>query len=118
MKLLRSLFSIAVSNYELEEETREYVNTIHIAEDNPVDKYSLPDEEQHEEPLSETVVKEAPVEEFSPPENSLNHMNYVEDLIPIPADEPAGEPAKLSYASIVCLLISFWHCFWWFSSPC
>lgn len=90
-----------VSNYELEEETREYVNTIHIAEDNPVDKYSLPDEEQHEEPLSETVVKEAPVEEFSPPENSLNHMNYVEDLIPIPADEPAGEPAKLSYASIL-----------------
>lgn len=90
-----------VSNFELEEETREYVNSIHIEDDNPVDKYSLPDEEQHEEPLLETIVKEAPVEEPAPPESAVNHMNYVEDPISVRADEPVGEPAKLSYASIL-----------------
>ena len=96
---------VPVSNYELEEESREYVNSIHIEEDNPVDKYSLLDEEQLEEPHLETVVKEAPIEEPAAPiENTVNHMVYVEDPLPVPADEPVGEPPKLSYASIVCLL--------------
>lgn len=89
------------SNYELEEDTREYVNSIHIEEDSPVDKYSLPDEQQHEELQSETVVEEAPVEESAPHESAVNHVNHVEDSVPVPANEPAGEPAKLSYASIL-----------------
>ncbi|XP_021763307.1 ras GTPase-activating protein-binding protein 2-like isoform X1 [Chenopodium quinoa] len=95
----------AASNFELEEETREYVNSIPIEEDYLVDKYSLPDEEQHEESHVETIVQETPVEESAPPESAVNHMNYVEDPISVPADEPAGEPAeepaKLSYASIL-----------------
>ncbi|KNA18132.1 hypothetical protein SOVF_073050 [Spinacia oleracea] len=89
------------SNFELEQETREYVNSIPIEEDTPVDKYSLPDEEQHEEPHVETIVEEAPVEQPAPLESAVNHMNYVEDPISAPADEPVGEPPKLSYASIL-----------------
>ncbi|CAO2839795.1 unnamed protein product [Amaranthus hypochondriacus] len=91
-----------VSNYELEEESREYVNSIHIEEDTPVDKYSLLDEEQLEEPHLETIVKEAPIEEpAAPVESTVNHMVYVEDPVPVPADEPVGELPKLSYASIL-----------------
>lgn len=100
-----NVFSVAGSNFELEQETREYVNSIPIEEDTPVDKYSLPDEEQHEEPHVETIVEEAPVEQPAPLESAVNHMNYVEDPISAPADEPVGEPPKLSYASIVCLLL-------------
>ncbi|KAK9756842.1 hypothetical protein RND81_01G124600 [Saponaria officinalis] len=99
-----------VPNYELEEETREYVNSLHIEDDSPIDKYSLPDEQQHEEFEPETVVKEAPVEDPSLHESVVNH---VEDPVPVPAHVPAPEPvyehvaepaeerAKLSYASIL-----------------
>jgi len=97
---------VTVSNYnELEEETREYVNSIHIEDDTPVDKYSIPDEEQHEEPQPETVVEEAPVEESPPLESAVDHVSPVEEPVSVPVNEPAGEPAKLSYASIVCLLL-------------
>ncbi|KAL9239067.1 hypothetical protein vseg_013421 [Gypsophila vaccaria] len=106
-----------VPNYEFEEETREYVNSLHIEDDSPIDKYSLPDEQQHEELEPETVVKEAPAEEAS-----LIHetaFNHVEESVPapapapVPAPAPAPEPAyepvpepaeergKLSYASIL-----------------
>ncbi|XP_074268687.1 nuclear transport factor 2-like [Silene latifolia] len=99
-----------VPNYEYEEETREYVNSLHIEDDSPIDKYSLPDEQQHEEFQPETVVEEAPMEEPYTYESAVNH---VEDPVlapaPLPAPEPAhesavepaGERAKLSYASIL-----------------
>lgn len=91
-----------VSNYnELEEETREYVNSIHIEDDTPVDKYSIPDEQQHEEPQPETVVEEAPVEESPPLESAIDHVSPVEETISVPLNDPAGERAKLSYASIL-----------------
>ncbi|KAL9228256.1 hypothetical protein vseg_003857 [Gypsophila vaccaria] len=105
-----------VSYYELEDETREYVNSLHIEDDSPIDKYSLPDEHQQEELQSETVIKEAPVEQSPSLDSAVNH---VEDPVPDstvapavtyePAAEPAYEPAiepaaertKLSYASIL-----------------
>lgn len=90
-----------VSNYELEEEAREYVDSIHIEDDSPVDKYSLPDESQPEEPQPEIVVKEAPVEESPPLESAADNVSPVEESVPVPVDEPAGEPAKLTYASIL-----------------
>ncbi|KAH9615793.1 hypothetical protein KSS87_003155, partial [Heliosperma pusillum] len=102
-----------VPNYEYEEETREYVNSLHIEDDSPIDKYSLPDEQQHEEFQSETVVEEAPIEEPSTFESAVNHVaDPVLAPVPVPAPEPAHEPAaepageraKLSYASIVCFL--------------
>ncbi|CAO2836207.1 unnamed protein product [Amaranthus hypochondriacus] len=67
------MFYATVSNYELEEESREYVNSIHIEVDNLVDKYSLLDEEQLEEPHLETIVKDAPIEEPTAPiESTVN----------------------------------------------
>ncbi|GAB4830097.1 hypothetical protein Ancab_019739 [Ancistrocladus abbreviatus] len=86
------------SNFSLEEETREYVNSIHIEEDNPVDKYSIPDEQQHQEPEAETVVEEAHVEESLPLETATDN---VQDTTPAPINETAGEPSKLTYASIL-----------------
>lgn len=91
----------SVPDYELEEESREYVNSLHIEEDDPVDKYSLPDEEHHEEPHIETIVEETPVDEPAPLETPVNHINYVEESIPVPADEPVLEPPRVSYASIL-----------------
>ncbi|XP_074304273.1 nuclear transport factor 2-like [Silene latifolia] len=88
-----------VPNYELEEETREYVNSLHINNDSPIDKYSLPDEQQdyHEE---------AAIHEFSPLETADNHEEEpIHSYAPAPAEEPIVEPAgerpKLSYASIL-----------------
>ncbi|GAB4841261.1 hypothetical protein Ancab_021993 [Ancistrocladus abbreviatus] len=86
------------SNFTLEEETREYVNSIHIEEDNPVDKYSIPDEQKHEEPEVETVVEEALVEESLPLETAAEN---VQDTTPAPVNETVGEPSKLTYASIL-----------------
>ncbi|KAH9603766.1 hypothetical protein KSS87_018792 [Heliosperma pusillum] len=94
------------ANYELEEETREYVNSLHIEDDNTIDKYSLPDEQQDGELLSEMVVKESYMYEFSPLETADNHEEEpIHAPAPAPAEEPiaepAGERAKLSYASIL-----------------
>ncbi|KAL8160709.1 hypothetical protein V2J09_002246 [Rumex salicifolius] len=86
------------SSYALEEETREYVSSIHIEEDYPVDKYSLPDEHQHEEPEAETEVEEAPVEEFTLPDSDAN---TVQDSTPAPVNEYTGEPSRFTYASIL-----------------
>ncbi|XP_057547995.1 nuclear transport factor 2-like [Amaranthus tricolor] len=93
-----------VSSYELEEASREYVNSIPIEEDNPVDKYSLLEEEQHEEPHIEleTIVQEAPIEEPAAlVESTVNHVHYVEESIIVPPEVTVGEPPKLSYASIL-----------------
>ena len=105
-----------MSSYELEEASREYVNSIPIEEDNPVDKYSLLEEEQHEEPHIEleTIVQEAPIEEPAAlVESTVNHVHYVEESIIVPPEVTVGEPPKLSYASIVCILFKllvFYFC--------
>lgn len=78
-----------------EEETMEYVNSVHIEEGSPVDKYSLPNEQQ-EEPETETVVEEAPVEKPPQPESHVDT-----DTTAGPASEPVGGPSRLTYASIL-----------------
>ncbi|KAK2648549.1 hypothetical protein Ddye_016038 [Dipteronia dyeriana] len=93
------LIVLAVSDYELEEEAREYVNSVHI-EDDPVDKYSLPEQEQQDDPETE-VVEETPVEEaLAPVQTNLNAVHNPPIAAP---DEPVavGEPAKKTWASIL-----------------
>ncbi|XP_065874448.1 nuclear transport factor 2 isoform X2 [Euphorbia lathyris] len=87
-----------VSEYVLEEEAREYVNAVHI-EDDPIDKYSLP--EQHQQPDYETeiVVEGAPVEEA--PASYHGTVNVVQDSPVTALDESAEEPQKKTYASIL-----------------
>ncbi|KAG2405937.1 uncharacterized protein HKW66_Vig0051920 [Vigna angularis] len=60
------------SDYGLEEEAREYVNSVHI-DDDPVDKYSLPEHQQqlHEDLETEIVVEETSAQEASPPIHNL-----------------------------------------------
>lgn len=98
----------AVSDYDLEEESREYANTVHI-EDDPVDKYSLPEQqlqyslpeqqEQQEDLETEIVVEEAPIEETSSSLQSA--VNIVHETPSVALEEPVGEPQKKTYASIV-----------------
>ncbi|GAB2213627.1 hypothetical protein Droror1_Dr00017939 [Drosera rotundifolia] len=87
----------SVSNVSSEEETREY-NSIPQEEDNPVDKYSIADEQLHQEPEEESYVEETLVEES--PELTSAAVPVQETPI-APLSEPAGEPARLTYASIL-----------------
>ncbi|KAL5562005.1 hypothetical protein UlMin_031752 [Ulmus minor] len=80
-----------VSDY-LEEEAREYVTSVHI-DDDPVDKYSLPEQQ---DPETEVVVEESPIEEPSAP--LQNVVNAVQETTSVAVEE---EPQKKTYASIL-----------------
>ncbi|KAA3474909.1 ras GTPase-activating protein-binding protein 1-like [Gossypium australe] len=88
-----------VSDYALEEEFSEYVNSVHI-EDNPVDNYSIPEQPEQEAVEDEDPVEEAPTEE----ETLVSHhsvVNTVQEPPSIPLEEPVGEPPRRTYASIL-----------------
>ncbi|XVF21508.1 hypothetical protein REPUB_Repub12eG0096000 [Reevesia pubescens] len=88
-----------VSDYVLEEEPREYVNSVHL-EDDPVDKYSLPEQQPQQEDFeAEVVVEEEPVEETLA--SYHNVVNTVQEPPAMPLEEPVGEPPKRTYASIL-----------------
>ncbi|XP_062148385.1 nuclear transport factor 2 isoform X2 [Alnus glutinosa] len=87
-----------VSDYVLEDEAREYVNSIHI-EDDPVDKYSLPEQQLQEDYESEVVVEETPAEETSVSLQSM--VNTVHEAPAAAVEEPLGEAPKKTYASIL-----------------
>ncbi|CAI0385898.1 unnamed protein product [Linum tenue] len=85
----------AVSDYALEEEARDYVNSVHI-EDTPVDKYSIP-ELQHQDfeddiPVDETVEEETPYQ---------GAVEVVHEPSASAVEEAEGEPQKKTYASIL-----------------
>ncbi|XP_023547891.1 putative G3BP-like protein [Cucurbita pepo subsp. pepo] len=88
-----------VPDYVLEENAREYVDSIHI-EDDPIDKYSLPEQQQQEEFESEVVVVEAPLEDLVAASHQ-NVDNSVQEPHSAVVDEPVGEPEKRTYASIL-----------------
>lgn len=92
---------LAASDYGLEEEARLYVNSVHI-DDDPVDKYSLPEHQQQlqEDLDAEIVVEETPAEEASPPIHSIAHT--IQEPPVALVEESLEEPAKKTYASIVC----------------
>ncbi|KHG04260.1 Putative G3BP-like protein [Gossypium arboreum] len=88
-----------VSDYALEEDFSEYVNSVHI-EDNPVDNYSIPEQPEQEAVEDEDPVEEAPTEE----ETLVSHhsvVNTVQEPPSIPLEEPVGEPPRRTYASIL-----------------
>ncbi|XWS76192.1 hypothetical protein CRYUN_Cryun01aG0154700 [Craigia yunnanensis] len=87
-----------VSDYVLEEEVREYVNSVHI-EDDPVDKYSLPEQLQQEDVEAEVVVEEAPAEETLASHHSV--VNAVQEPPAMALEEPVGEAPRRTYASIL-----------------
>ncbi|KAA3458693.1 ras GTPase-activating protein-binding protein 1-like [Gossypium australe] len=86
------------SDYVLEEEAREYVNSVHV-DDDPVEKYSLPEQPQEEDFEDEVVVEEAPADE-----TLVSHHNVVgivQEIPAMPLEEPVGEPPRKTYASIL-----------------
>ncbi|CAI0385896.1 unnamed protein product [Linum tenue] len=90
-----SLLEHPVSDYALEEEARDYVNSVHI-EDTPVDKYSIP-ELQHQDfeddiPVDETVEEETPYQ---------GAVEVVHEPSASAVEEAEGEPQKKTYASIL-----------------
>ncbi|KAK8631056.1 hypothetical protein V6N13_079821 [Hibiscus sabdariffa] len=87
-----------VSDYVLEEEAREYVNSVHI-DDDPVDKYSLPEQPQEEDFEAEVVVEEAPAEETPATHHSV--VSTVQETPAMPLEEPVGEAPRKTYASIL-----------------
>ncbi|KAJ8899290.1 hypothetical protein K2173_018264 [Erythroxylum novogranatense] len=85
-----------VSEYDLEEEAGKYMNSVHI-EDDLVDKYSLPEQQQDVE--SEIVVEEAPVEEIPAPFQSISQaLQHPQSAV---LEEPLEDPPKRTYASIL-----------------
>ncbi|XP_027926965.1 putative G3BP-like protein isoform X3 [Vigna unguiculata] len=87
-------------DYSLEEEARDYVNSVHI-DDDPVDKYSLPEHHQqiHEDLETEIVVEETSAQEASPPIHNVAHT--VQEPPAALVEESFEEPPKKTYASIL-----------------
>ncbi|XP_039048338.1 nuclear transport factor 2-like [Hibiscus syriacus] len=81
------------SDYVLEEEAREYVNSVHI-DDDPVDEYSLPEQPQEEDFEAEVVEEEAPATHHSV-------VSTVQETPAMPLEEPVGEAPRKTYASIL-----------------
>jgi len=106
---LSSIF-LSASDYGFEEEARDYVNSVHI-DDDPVDKYSLPEQQQQlqEDFETEVVVDETPVQEASPPVHNVAHT--IRETPTAPVEESFEEPAKKTYASIVCTSLNYFLCF-------
>ncbi|KAL2953222.1 hypothetical protein AAZX31_19G154200 [Glycine max] len=98
--LSASLAEPPVSDYGLEEEAREYANSVHI-DDDPVDKYSLPEHQQQlqEELETEIVVEETSVQEASPPIHTVAHT--IQEPPVALVEESFEEPPKKTYASIL-----------------
>ncbi|KAF8392133.1 hypothetical protein HHK36_022475 [Tetracentron sinense] len=98
-----------VSDYMHREEiqAREFVASVHIEENDPVDKYSLPEQQQQQVSEAENIVEEIPAEESTASFQSA--MSSERDPLPAPVEEPVeepvgepvGEPPKKTYASIV-----------------
>ncbi|GMP90563.1 hypothetical protein CsSME_00041630 [Camellia sinensis var. sinensis] len=106
----------AVSDYGLEAEASEFVNSVHIDEDDPVDEYSYEEQlqqqhqhqhqqqqqrqqqQQQESPETDTVLEETPAED------SADFLQNVVEVVPDSShsvEEPVGEPPKFTYASIL-----------------
>ncbi|CAL0316866.1 unnamed protein product [Lupinus luteus] len=86
-------------DYGFEEEAREYVNSVHI-EDDPVDKYSVPELQQlQQDHETEVVVEETPAVEVSPVIPSVSHTIHEPPVAHV--EEPLEEPPKKTWASIL-----------------
>jgi len=91
-----------VSNYLLggDIQARDYVATNEVKENGVVDNYGFSEQRLQRGPDSENIREDTAVEESN---GSLqSSMNALQDHVPTSPDQPAGEPQKHTYASIVC----------------
>lgn len=92
----------AVSNYMLggDIQAREYVAANEVKENGVADSYGFSEQQMQRGPDSEQIREDNAGEESN---GSLHSSgNTVQDHLPASPEEPAGEPQKHTYASIVC----------------
>ncbi|XP_027364257.1 putative G3BP-like protein isoform X2 [Abrus precatorius] len=90
-----------VSNYLLggDIQAREFVATNEVKENGVVDNYGFSEQQMQRGPDSKHIREDNAVEESN---GSLQaSVNAVQDNVPASPDEPAGEPQKHTYASIL-----------------
>ncbi|QCE05787.1 putative G3BP-like protein isoform X2 [Vigna unguiculata] len=90
-----------VSNYLLggDIQARDYVATNEVKENGVVDNYGFSEQRLQRGPDSEHIREDTAVEESN---GSLqSSVNAVQDHVPVTPDQPAGEPQKHTYASIL-----------------
>ncbi|KAF8007217.1 hypothetical protein BT93_K1270 [Corymbia citriodora subsp. variegata] len=86
-----------VHNYALEEEPREYVNSVNI-EDNLDDEYNLQEQQHYDDAEAEAILENAYAEDNS---TSLHTLDAVPVAPDVALDEPVEEPQRKTYASIL-----------------
>ncbi|KAG5236409.1 nuclear transport factor [Salix suchowensis] len=80
-------------------QAREFVAPADIKENDPVDSYTFPEKRLHQASQSENMLEENSVEK---PNGSLKiTTSNAPDCQPATVEEPAGEPQKHTYASIL-----------------
>ncbi|KAH6821537.1 hypothetical protein C2S53_015271 [Perilla frutescens var. hirtella] len=103
-----------VSDYALEEEAGEYVNSVHVEGVEPVQEYSYeelrqdpelePEVEPEPEPVQEPILESNRLEEETSFEETSHVLQNSFTTVHEPqlsVEEPVGEPEKLTYASIL-----------------
>ncbi|KAK2400214.1 nuclear transport factor [Trifolium repens] len=96
-----STINNTVSNYMLggDIQSREYAATNEVKENGVADNYGFSEQRMQRGPDSEHIREDNAAEESN---GSLHSSgNAVQDLLPASPDEPAGEPQKHTYASIL-----------------
>ena len=85
-----------------ETQAREFVAPADAKENGPVDSYTFPEKRLQQASESENILEENSVEK---PNGSLkNTASNAQDRQPASVEEPAREPQKHTYASIVCTI--------------
>ncbi|KAK6122914.1 hypothetical protein DH2020_043338 [Rehmannia glutinosa] len=94
-------YSFFVPNYMLggDIQSREFIAPAKIEEDGPVNSYNYPDEQIQQVPETEKILED----NFAVQSNGSlqGTMNSIPDQFSSPIEEPAEEPQKHTYASIV-----------------
>ncbi|XP_059652977.1 nuclear transport factor 2-like isoform X2 [Cornus florida] len=90
-----------VSNYMTgrEVQAREFAAAANIQGNGPVDNYSFPEQGLQQVPEAENILEDnSAVHSNGSPQSS---MNLIQDNLSTPFEEPAGEPQKHTYASVL-----------------
>lgn len=87
------------ADYSQEAQALEYVGSVHNDREVTIEHYSF---QEHQQNLQEDFEPESVLEEAHVEDSTAYHSDETDEPEPlVPVSEPVGEPAKLSYASIL-----------------
>ncbi|OMO95346.1 hypothetical protein COLO4_15970 [Corchorus olitorius] len=78
---------------------RDFLAPADIEENGPVGEYIFPEQQLQQAPESESIVENSSMQESNG--SRVHMMNSVQEHLPSSVEEPAGEPQKHTYASIL-----------------